>query len=287
MRLVVALGGNALSPAGDDGSIGQMRTVLIATAEPLVDLVEAGHSLVLTHGNGPQVGRLLVQQELASAQVPPLPMDVCGALSQGELGYLLAQAIDNAMHRRGLPNKVLCLITQVLVDPADPAFGRPTKRVGARLVASPKPLSLVEEGPLLSLVDAGHVVVAGGGGGVPVVHEGGRLRGVEAVIDKDRTAALIARLVHADQLVVLTDVDQVQVGYGTPAARPLDTLTLSQARELLASGQLGEGSMGPKVEACADFVAHGGRAALGPLHRISEVLAGRAGTRFLPDERSA
>lgn len=283
MRVVVALGGNALSPAGDDGSIGQLRTVLIATAEPLADLVAAGHSLVLTHGNGPQVGRLLLQQELASSQVPPLPMDVCGALSQGELGYLLAQAIDNALRRRGRPETVLCLVTQVLVDPNDPAFDRPTKKAGSRLVASPRPLALVEQGPLLSLVETGHVVIAGGGGGVPVVERDGRLSGVAAVIDKDRTAALIARVVHADLLLVLTDVDQVQVGFGTDHARPLDRLTVSEARRLLATGELEAGSMGPKVEACAEFVEQGGRAVLGPLHRISEVLAGQAGTTFVPD----
>jgi len=281
MRLVVALGGNALSPAGDDGSIGQLRTVLIATAEPLADLVLAGHSLVLTHGNGPQVGRLLLQQELASSQVPPLPMDVCGALSQGELGYLLAQAIDNALRRRNLPNKVLCLITQVLVDADDPAFDRPTKQVGSRRVPSPRPLALVEHEPLLSLVDAGHVVIAGGGGGVPVVDRDGQLRGVEAVVDKDRTAALIASLVHADLLLVLTDVHQVQLGFGTEHARALDQLTVSEARRLLATGELEEGSMGPKVEACAAFVESGGRAAIGSVHRLAEVLAGTAGTRFV------
>jgi carbamate kinase len=283
MRLVVALGGNALSPAGDDGSIGQLRTVLIATAEPLADLVLAGHSLVLTHGNGPQVGRLLVQQELASTEVPPLPMDVCGALSQGELGYLLAQAIDNALRRRELPNKVLCLVTQVVVEPDDPAFARPTKKAGSRLVPSPRPVRVVEQEPLLSLVELGHVVIAGGGGGVPVVERDGQLRGVEAVIDKDRTAGLIAGIVAADWLLVLTDVDQVQVGYGTEHARPLDRLTVGEARRLLSTGELEEGSMGPKVEACAAFVEQGGRAALGPLHRLTEVLDGTAGTVFVRD----
>ncbi len=283
MRLVVALGGNALSPHGDDGSIGQLRTVLIATAEPLVDLVAAGHSLVLTHGNGPQVGRLLLQQELASAQVPPLPMDVCGALSQGEIGYLLVQALDNALHSRGRSEKVLCLVTQVLVDPDDPAFGRPTKKAGARLVASPLPISLVEHEALLSLVESGHVVVAGGGGGIPVVERDGRLSGVPAVIDKDRTAAVLAGIVGADMLLVLTDVDQVELGHGTDDARPLDRLTLSEARRLLAEGELGEGTMGPKVEACVTFVEQGGRAAIGSLERIAEVLAGTAGTAVVPD----
>lgn len=283
MRLVVALGGNALSPAGDDGSIGQLRTVLIATAEPLVDLVEAGHSLVLTHGNGPQVGRLLLQQELASAQVPPLPMDVCGALSQGEIGYLLAQAVDNALRSRGRAERVLCLVTQVLVDPADPGFARPTKKAGNRLVASPRPLGIVEHEALRALVESGHLVVAGGGGGVPVVEKDGRLSGVSAVVDKDRTAAVLAGIVGADMLVVLTDVEQVQLGYGTADARSLDRLTVTEARRLLAAGELGEGTMAPKVEACVAFVEQGGRAAIGSLERITQVLAGMSGTAVVAD----
>jgi carbamate kinase len=283
VRLVVALGGNALSPKGDDGSIGQLRTVLIATAEPLVDVLVAGHSLVLTHGNGPQVGRLLLQQELSSAQVPPLPMDVCGALSQGELGYLLAQSVDNALRARGRAEQVLCLVTQVVVDPDDPAFERPTKRAGNRLVPSPRPVAVVEQEPLRALVDAGHVVIAGGGGGVPVVERDGRLSGVSAVIDKDRTAAVIAGIVDADMLVVLTDVDKVETGHGTAAARPLDRLTVSEASRLLATGELEEGTMGPKVEACMAFVAQGGRAAIGSLERITEVLAGTSGTEIVPD----
>ena len=199
MRVVVALGGNALSPTGGDGSVEELRTALIPTAAALADLVAAGTQLVLTHGNGPQVGRLLLQQELAASQVPPMPMDVCGALSQGQLGYLLAQALDNALRRRRLTARALSLVTQVVVDGRDPAFRRPTKPVGPayprpdaqliaqetgqvfaiqpsglwrRVVASPEPLRFVELEPLRALVDSGHVVVAGGGGGVPVVSTG-------------------------------------------------------------------------------------------------------------------
>ncbi|MFN2538572.1 MAG: carbamate kinase, partial [Mycobacteriales bacterium] len=195
MRLVVALGGNALSPAGSTGSVEEMRSALDAAAASLADLVADGHSLVLTHGNGPQVGRLLLQQERAAADVPPMPMDVCGALSQGQLGYLVAQALDNALRRRRLAARVLSLVTQVIVDGRSAAFRRPSKPVGPsyerpeaqaiaqasghvfaiqpdgrwrRVVASPRPLRLVEEGPLRALVDSGHVVVAAGGGGVPV-----------------------------------------------------------------------------------------------------------------------
>lgn len=307
MRVVVALGGNALSPTGGSGSVEEMRAALADTASALADLVATGTSLVLTHGNGPQVGRLLLQQELAAAEVPPMPMDVCGALSQGQIGYLVAQALDNALRRRRLDTRVLTLVTQVVVDGRDPAFRRPTKPVGPsyprpvateiaqasghvfaiqgdgrwrRVVASPKPLRFVEQGPLKGLVDSGHVVVAAGGGGVPVVEHRGQLRGVEAVVDKDRTAALLATAVGADLLLVLTEVDRVQVGYGTPSARALLTLPVAEAKALLAAGEFPEGSMGPKVEACVTFVEAGGRAAIGALAQAVDVLAGRAGTEI-------
>ena len=309
MRVVVALGGNALSPTGGSGSVEEMRAALDETASALADLVATGTSLVLTHGNGPQVGRLLLQQELAAAEVPPMPMDVCGALSQGQIGYLVAQALDNALRRRRLDTRVLTLVTQVVVDGRDPAFRRPTKPVGPsyprpvateiaqasghvfaiqadgrwrRVVASPKPLRFVEQGPLKALVDSGNVVVAAGGGGVPVVEHRGQLHGVEAVVDKDRTAALLANAVGADLLLVLTEVERVQVGYGTASARALVTLPVAEARTLLAAGEFPEGSMGPKVEACVSFVEAGGRAAIGALAQAVDVLAGRAGTEITP-----
>ncbi len=308
MRVVVALGGNALSPPRGTGSVEELRDALRGTAAALAGLVAAGTSLVLTHGNGPQVGRLLLQQELAAEQVPPMPMDVCGALSQGQLGYLVAQALDNALRREGHPARALALVTQVVVDGRDPAFRRPSKPVGPsyerqvaqviaqasghvfaiqpdgswrRVVASPKPVRFVEEASLRALADAGHVVVAAGGGGVPVVEHRGELRGVEAVVDKDRTAALLATAVGADVLLVLTGVERVQVGYGTPSARAVETLTVPEARRLLAAGEFPEGSMGPKVEACVSFVEAGGRAAVGALSQAADVLAGRAGTTFL------
>lgn len=309
MRVVVALGGNALSPPGGDGSVEELRTALRATAEPLAELVVDGVSLVLTHGNGPQVGRILLQQELSAGEVPPMPMDVCGAESQGQLGYLLAQAMDNALRARGVTAGVLTLVTQVVVDGRDPAFRRPAKPVGPsydrpvaqriaresghvfaiqpsgqwrRVVASPLPVALVEADALVALVDAGHVVVAAGGGGVPVVEHDGLLHGVEAVVDKDRTAALLARSVGADQLLVLTEVDRVQVGFGTPSARPLSQVTVTEARALLAAGELPEGSMGPKVEACIEVVEAGGGAAIGALAEVAALLRGDAGTRVVP-----
>jgi carbamate kinase len=307
VRVVVALGGNALSPGGGTGSVEEMREALTSTAAALADLVADGHSLVLTHGNGPQVGRLLLQQERSADEVPPMPMDVCGALSQGQLGYLIAQALDNALRSRKAKARVLTLVTQVVVAGRDPAFRRPSKPVGPsyerpeaqgishasghvfaiqsdgrwrRVVASPRPLRFVEEGPLRSLVDSGHVVVAAGGGGVPVVEHRGQLRGVEAVVDKDRTAALLASSVGADALLILTEVDRVQVGYGTSSARALSTLTVAEAADLLAAGEFPEGSMGPKVEACITFARTGGRAAIGALSEAAAVLAGESGTTF-------
>ena len=300
MRVVVALGGNALSPAGGTGTAEEMRDALAGAAAALAEVVEAGVDLVLTHGNGPQVGRLLRQQELAAPEVPPMPMDVCGAATQGQLGYLLAQAMSAALRRRGLPQLVLPLVTQVLVDPADPAFAAPTKPVGPaygapvaghpsgevapgrwrRLVPSPAPAGFVEAEAIRQLAGAGHVLVVAGGGGVPVVPDpDGGTRGIEAVVDKDRAAAVLARLVGAEVLAVLTEVPQVQLGWGTPAARAVSKLSVTEARGLLAAGEFPAGSMGPKIEACCDFVAGGGaRAVIGALDRAADVVLGTAGT---------
>lgn len=309
MRVVVALGGNALSPSSGDGTVEEMRASLASAAGVLASLVADGHSLVLTHGNGPQVGRLLLQQELAADEVPPMPMDVCGALSQGQLGYLVAQALDNELRRRRLAARVLTLVTQVVVDGRSAAFRRPSKPVGPayerpvaqaiaaasghvfaiqpsglwrRVVASPRPVRFVEEGPLRALVDSGHVVVAAGGGGVPVVEHRGQLHGVEAVVDKDRTAALLAQVVGADLLMILTEAPSVVLGFGTPSARSLPSMTVAEASGWLRAGEFPDGSMGPKVEACVTFVKAGGQAAIGALEDASAVLAGRAGTRIVP-----
>jgi carbamate kinase len=239
-----------------------------------------------------------------------MPMDVCGAESQGQIGYLLVQALDSALRRRGLDTRALCLLTQVVVDGRDPAFRRPTKPVGPsyprpvaqriahetghvftimpdkmwrRVVASPKPVRFVEEQPLLQVIEAGHVVVAAGGGGVPVVEHKRELRGVEAVVDKDLTAARLARLVQADLLLILTAVDRVQVGFGTPQARELTRMTVTQARELRA--EFPDGSMGPKVGACVDFVSGGGpRAVIASLKQAVDAVFGDAGTEVVPDE---
>ena len=310
MRVVAALGGNALSPDRAQGTAAEMRAALARTSAVLADLVEAGVELVLTHGNGPQVGRILLQQEYASEHVPPMPMDVCGAQSQGQIGYLIAQSLDSELQTRGVDRRTLCLVTQVVVDGRDPAFRRPTKPVGPsyerptaqriaretgyvfqvmpdrrwrRVVASPRPLRFVEEEPLRALVEAGHVVVAAGGGGVPVVEVEEGYRGVEAVVDKDRTAARLAQLLDADRLVILTAVSRVQVGYGTKKARELDEVSVGEARELLAAGEFPDGSMGPKMEACCDFVEATGRVAvIAALDDAAAAVRGDAGTTITP-----
>ena len=309
MRVVAALGGNALSPAGATGSVEEMKAALGTTCEHLADIVAGGAHLIVTHGNGPQVGRILLQQEAAAPEIPPMPMDVCGAESQGQIGYLLAQSLDNALRSRDVRVPVLCLVTQVVVDGRDPAFRRPTKPVGPsydrptaqriahetgyyfaimpdkqwrRVVASPQPVHFVEEEPLLKVIGAGHVVVAAGGGGVPVVEEGGVLRGVEAVVDKDRSAARLARLVEAELLLILTNVQTVQAGFGTPEARPLSRLTVAEAQQLLAAGEFPEGSMGPKVTAACEFVESGGeRAVITDLASATAAISGDAGTQVV------
>jgi carbamate kinase len=238
-----------------------------------------------------------------------MPMDVCGAESQGQVGYLLAQELDSELRRRRIDTRVLCLVTSVVVDGRDPAFRRPTKPVGPsydrptaqriahetghvfqimgdgrwrRVVPSPAPVRFVEEQALLQVIDAGHVVVAAGGGGVPVVEHRDTIRGVEAVVDKDRSAARLATLVRADLLLILTAVEKVEVGYGTPAARSLDRITAAEAREHLAAGEFPEGSMGPKVEACCEFVESGGsRAVIASLDQARDATFGDAGTTIV------
>jgi len=238
-----------------------------------------------------------------------MPMDVCGAESQGQIGYLLAQELDSELRRRRIDTRVLCLVTSVVVDGRDPAFRRPTKPVGPaydrptaqriahetghvfqimaddqwrRVVPSPLPQRFVEERALLEVIEAGHVVIAAGGGGVPVVEHRNTIRGVEAVVDKDRTAARLATMTGADLLLILTAVPRVQVGYGTPAARELASVSVAEARELLAAGEFPEGSMGPKVEACCEFVeTTAKRAVIAALDEAADAVFGDAGTTFV------
>ena len=305
-RVVVALGGNALLRRGEDDTYENMFASARLAAERIADIAAAGWEVVVTHGNGPQVGRILLQQEAARGWVHPMPLDVCGAESQGQIGYLLQVTIGDVFLERGMERPVAAVLTLTRVRPDDPAFQDPTKPVGPfyeeeearklgaergwvmkpdshggwrRVVPSPDPYSIVEAPVIRRLVADGVIVIASGGGGVPVIEAGPRLIGKEGVVDKDLAAAILARDVEASVLLVLTDVKQVQRGFGTDAARAIDRLRVSEAKEMLAAGEFGSGSMGPKVEAAVRFVEGGGsRALIGALEDATEVLAGRAGT---------
>ena len=305
MRLVVALGGNALDANTRAGE----RARLTHTVQQLGDLCLAGHEVIVTHGNGPQVGELLLDQEarIGRGRARPLRLDVLVAMTQAQLGYLLQQALITELRGRGADRGVVAVVTQVVVAVDDPAFSRPTKPIGPRydqrqpgsdnwartsdgrwrrVVPSPTPQAVVERDALRAIVADGIVPICGGGGGVPVVATGARLRGVEAVVDKDTTSALIASDLEADTLLILTDVDAVHVGHGTPDARPLARLTVGDARDIVASGEAGAGSMGPKLLAAARAAEEGRGAVICRLGEAGAGLAGAAGTTVVPGPAS-
>ena len=309
-KLVVAIGGNALAPASESADAAAQRRRIEATCARLADLVQAGHDVVLTHGNGPQVGNILLQNEETRHLVPAMPLDVCGAESQAQIGYLLAQSLRNEFASRKIERDVVCVVTQVLVDAKDPAFANPTKPIGPyytredeiivkkakgwkmvydqrggwrRVVPSPRPVDVVEKDVLRRLVGNGdgRVVIAAGGGGIPVVRRDGKLVGVEAVIDKDLAAAVLARAIGWKHLVIATDVPQVALDFGKPSQRFLDRLTASEARKYLAQGEFPPGSMGPKIEAVVEFLEAGGEhAVITDLEHLGLAVEGKAGTRI-------
>ena len=306
MRVLVALGGNAMT--GPDGSAApQAQREAIATASHhLAELVAAGHEVVITHGNGPQVGNLLVKNELAAHVVPPVPLDWCGAQTQGTIGFTLLDTLETALTARDVARPVAAIITRTLVDADDPGFTHPTKPIGRflpreqaqtlidhgerwedrgekgwrRVVASPEPVEVLETHTLHTLLAAGYVVVTAGGGGIPVVRDpDGAVRGVEAVIDKDLTAALLARAVHADVLVIAPDVAHAVAGWGTPDAHDIGRVTLDEMEAYAAAGHFASGSMGPKVEAAMRFVRSGGsRSIITALDQLATAVDGPVGT---------
>lgn len=308
-RIVIALGGNALIRRGEEGSTTVQRHNLLGAARALADLESQGHELVLTHGNGPQVGYLAIEADAARDVVPPPPLDVLVAESQGQIGYLLTQALTAQLRLGGRNREVVTILTQTVVDPADPAFGAPSKPVGPmydeataraladehgwtiasdgagwrRVVPSPMPLDIVEAESIRALVAAGVIVIASGGGGIPVSRRtNGLLDGVEAVVDKDLAAVVLALKVDADALLLLTDVNAVHLGWGSRHAIPIRQLTLVGAAQGVADGAFAAGSMGPKVTAAAEFVRRSGRfAAIGALEDAADVLIGRAGTTLV------
>ncbi len=307
MRVVVALGGNAILRRGDRGTITEQRATVREACDGLASLIVSGHELIVTHGNGPQVGRLMLQDEALPDRLPRFPLDVHVAETQGQIGYLIQQELAAALSRAGVARTVAAVVTQVIVDPADRGFIHPTKPVGPflsakgaaefrargidvaevsgggwrRVVASPKPLELVEADALLALLDAGIVPIAAGGGGVAVVREGSAVRGVAAVIDKDLTAAVLTAAVSADALLILTDTDRVVRGFGTEHAQPVAQLSVADARAGIASGEFPAGSMGEKVQAALDVVERGGRAIIASLPSAAAALSGEAGTEIV------
>lgn len=308
LTIVVALGAGTVLRQGQRGSAEEQRENLDATAGPLVELVHAGHRLIITHGNGPQVANRLIQNDETRTFLPAMPMDVCGAESQGQIGYLVQTAVENRLRQAGLAQAVVCLLTRVLVDAADPAFSEPVKPVGPfyttgkalellrqgvtlreydgrgwrRLVPSPPPVAVCEVDAVRTLVSGGAVVIAAGGGGIPVCRAGGgELAGIAAVVEKDLTAARLALDLGADLLLILTDVPRVALDFGRPSQQPLARLTPAQALLHLAAGQF-EGGMAPKVRAAAQFAAAGGRAAITDLAGAVQAVGGSAGTQFVP-----
>ena len=311
MKLVVALGGNAILRRGEQGTAEEQRTHVEYAAAHIAGLVALGHQVAITHGNGPQVGDILLRMECAQEILPLMPLDICGAESQGLIGYLIQQALENALRRAGVHRRVITLVTQTVIDPADPAFGRPEKPIGPfytqeeamahsdrpgwtlhevepgrfrRVVPSPEPVRIVEQNSLRILSDEGFIVVAAGGGGIPVTADAdGTLRGVEAVIDKDLTAGLMADALDADVLLILTDVPHASLFHDTPQEEPLGRITAAEADRYLAEGHFPEGSMGPKVKACIRFGRAGGKAGIiTSLEDAPRALKGLAGTCITP-----
>lgn len=289
--VVVALGGNALLPAGERGEIGQQFAHTRESLAPIVAMARDGWHIAIVHGNGPQIGDELYRNEMARAQLPPLPLGVLVAGTAGWIGYMIQQSLQNALQRDGIEREVVTVITQVIVDPNDEAMRTPTKPIGRgdfkQLVASPRPTAIVEVRQIVRLVENGTIVIAAGGGGVPVYqHPELKLEGVDVVVDKDRAAAVLARAIDADVLLILTEIDGVYRNFGKPDQEMLSRLSVKDANDLIAAGELGTGSMGPKVEAALTFLADGGkRAIIARLDQGLDALSGNAGTTIESSEQ--
>lgn len=311
-RIVIALGGNALQKQGEATAIAQQE-VADATARCLVPLVTQGYEIVIVHGNGPQVGNIVLHEEaLNTNETPTLPLDSCVAMSQGMIGFWLQQALIDEFRNQELSNTAVTVVTQMLVDKDDPAFQNPSKPIGPfypseevaraaaekrhfvfkedagrgwrRVVPSPKPKEIIELPAVETLLENGVTVITAGGGGVPVVVTNDKgLNGIEAVIDKDFSAAVVAEMIHADRLVILTAVDEVTINFGTPDETPLHTISADEIEQYVQDGQFAPGSMMPKVQAAIQFVRNTGKSAsIGSLDHVVHVLSGMSGTTITP-----
>lgn len=306
---VVAVGGNSLIKDKKHQSVQDQYACICETVGHMADMIQDGWEVVVTHGNGPQVGFILLRSEIAHAELHDVPVDSAGADTQGAIGYQFQKAFRNEFKRRGLNKEAATVVTQVVVDAADPAFQNPTKPIGPfmdeaqakahaesdgwnvmedagrgwrRVVASPKPKRIVELSAIKTLVDAGQVVIAVGGGGVPVVEKNGDLEGVAAVIDKDYASGLLAAKMGADTFLISTAVEKVYINFGKPDQKGLDTVTLAEAKKYLAEGHFAKGSMAPKVEAAMAFLEAGGECAIitNP-ENMGKAVRGESGTRFV------
>lgn len=312
--IVVALGGNALLRRNQKGSFEEQYENVEQTCKILADIIEAGYDVVITHGNGPQVGATILRHDAGEKlyNIPAFPMDVCGAETQGFIGYMIQQALTNELSSRGIGKSVATVVTRVVVDREDPDFRDPSKPVGPfysleevgkikvihpeyvfredrarggwrRVVPSPDPKYIVEGPVIKSLVEAGYVVIASGGGGIPVVEEGRKFKGVEAVIDKDLAGERLATFLEAGRFIILTDVDAVYIDYGKENQRKISTIKVEELKRLYSEGYFPAGSMGPKVKAAIRFIESGGEEAIiGELAQLMEAVNGKAGTHILP-----
>lgn len=310
MRIVLALGGNALTGVNESVSVEHQIAAVEAAATQVAELVAHGHQVLLSHGNGPQVGDILARNDTTAHSLSPIPLDWCVANTQGSMGFILLNALDGALNEHGLDISPTVVVSRTVVDPDDPAFSAPTKPIGRhvdvetaerlirhgqtwvddgkagwrRVVPSPRPLRIIEAPAISALLDAGFLVVSGGGGGIPVVEQSaGHYVGVEAVIDKDLNSVLLANQISADALVLATNVDNAWLDWGTDDARAIGEVDVRTMRQYQADGQFPAGSMGPKVDAVCSFVeSTGGRGIITRLEKITNAVAGNAGTIVTP-----
>jgi len=315
--IVIALGGNAIKQADEKGTVEEQRANVATTCEQLVSMLKYGHRLVITHGNGPQAGNLLIQQEAGVAEVPAQPLDIVGAMTQGQIGYMFQQTLQNMLYRERFSLPVASMVNQVLVSEDDPDYQDPSKPVGPfytkeeaeklkaerpeyiikevkpenvekrfrRVVPSPEPIRNIEYQAIRRMVDGGIVVVASGGGGIPVIFdEEKNLVGTAAVIDKDKAGEVLATVVGADVLMVLTDIEHAKINFGTPEEKDVGCIGYSEMKKLAGEGHFKAGSMGPKVEACLRFIEWGGQMSIiTSLDKAIAALMGQSGTRIIPD----
>lgn len=307
-KVVLAIGGNAIQKEGQRGTIEEQKENICNSCSPVLELMEKGYTVVITHGNGPQVGNTLIKTELASEVVPKYPLDVCDAETQGNIGYLIQQAFHNKMKERGIEKSVATVVTQIVVDKEDQAFQNPTKPIGPfyekekaeeimkekgitfvedsgrgyrRVVPSPMPKKIVEKEAIEALIDKDILVITAGGGGIPVIEEEGMLKGTEAVIDKDFASALLAAEIKADYFFILTGVDQVAINFGKPNQENLAQLSVEDALKYMEEGQFPKGSMGPKINAAIYFLKKGGKnVIITAIDKLQDALEGKTGTRL-------